>query len=189
MKKIFFIVVIVILIILGVVIIEKNIIFQEKYMEKNIILNEGQSDTFENITITNIGGGHKILVKGGDMSYADIELKINDKIKSIMMKDNDQLLWNGYLIAITETGWNGDYIKLFVKKVGEPKITNIQAYKIARETIESVLKLSQEETDKLETRLAEKGEYFEISFYKTEQKTPLIMVKIDRFSGKATIDK
>ena len=94
--------------------------------ETTIEIKEGESQIFEDLTITNRGGGHKILRgkdggRGGDMSFADIALQtprmtLTEFTTMHPEKYNNPIVFDNYSIQIQEIDWNGKLIKLNVTK-------------------------------------------------------------------------
>ncbi len=86
-----------------------------------ITLKPTEIATVDDLIITHKGGGHKILMDGGDLQYAVFELKIKgtDKVEEFStaaIRDTNQMSWNGYLIKIEKIVGDGDLVTLSVTK-------------------------------------------------------------------------
>ncbi len=99
-------------------------------MELEIAIHE--SKTVGNITITNHGGGHKILRgendewRGGDLPFSDIELTsewIDTRsvtvYHTIPWEDNieNDIYYGQYHIKVINVGWNGESVKLTLENL------------------------------------------------------------------------
>jgi hypothetical protein len=149
-------------------------------------LKKQESKTLNGLTITNKGGGHSILEDGRDLPYANIELKTIGKKETIMASSSEQKLWNNYLITFEEVGWDGEYIKFRIKKVGAPKITQNQALDMAEEYCKTELKISQKDINEITMSLTDMGGYYSIGIYSSpdNQKNLDIALEVDKFTGK-----
>jgi hypothetical protein len=105
----------------------KEIIDSFKLVDEGTLnIKQGESATFKGLTITNKGGGHKILPDGSDQSFTNVVLKTNSKEDTIRFldaeKDKNGIIsydyaeLDGYLVFAQEVGWSGEYVKLLVKK-------------------------------------------------------------------------
>jgi hypothetical protein len=120
------------------------------------------------------------------VSFVEIELKIFDKTEIINVYPPQQKLWNGYLIIFDEIGWDGNFVKLTVKKVGEPKITEGQALDIVEKYCESELKLSQKDMNDIQMSVTDMGGYYSVSLFNPfDLQTEISSTfKVDKFTGK-----
>ena len=178
---------IIVLIVLIVVLTIMGIFsFFNKNTSKIFELKINESKTINGLTITNKGGGHGILIEGGDLSFTNIELRTSNKKETVIINESEQKLWNGYLITIKEMGQDGEHIKFGVKKVGELKITYEQVFDIVKNYCISQLKVSQEDMNGMQTSSTDKGGYYsvEISTMLGSNKNLYITLEIDKFSGK-----
>lgn len=106
-----------------------EILSSQKTMK--VTINGNESVKFEALTVTNLGGGHKILQnpdggRGGDLSFAEIELKADD-VDTVKMRvytpsgveyDPDKDTYFGaYRIRVMDVGWNGEPVTLLVENV------------------------------------------------------------------------
>lgn len=99
--------------------------------EESITVKSGETTIFKDLSITNKGGGHKRLLKDSsdqtyEKSYADVVLKLGDKEQTVLFWDsskdrNNVLMYDfeemgKYTIFSEQVGFDGEYIKLLVKK-------------------------------------------------------------------------
>lgn len=185
-----FLILVIVLIILIVILIIMGIfsyINLNRYnMAKTFELKINESKTISGLTVTNKGGGHEILTEGGDLAFADIELKALNKKETIAAYSSGQKLWNGYLIIFEEVGWDGEFVKFNVKKVGEPKINENQALDMVEEYAKAELKFSQKDMSGIQTSSSDMGGYYSVSIFKSSdnQQEPVVSLKVDKFTGK-----
>jgi ABC-type oligopeptide transport system substrate-binding subunit len=96
-----------------------------------LTIHNDESAVFEGLTVTNIDGGHKILQspdggRGGDLSFAEIELKA-DGVETVKMRvyapsdgkydPGNDTYFGAYRISVMDVGWNGDPVELSVETV------------------------------------------------------------------------
>lgn len=79
-------------------------------------MKNGASKKIGELIIAVRGGGHKILIEGGDRSYAEIELKKEKESKTFYFFPQDAFSFYGYLVQALDIGWNGETVRLLVKK-------------------------------------------------------------------------
>jgi hypothetical protein len=150
-----------------------------------------ESVTTQGLTITNKGGGNKRLIKGGEFSYAEIILQTQNKKEIVYTDAFGKKLWNSYLIDFKEVGKNGEYVKVSVKKLGEPKITADKALDIVNEYIISKLGLGEKYLNDADINLDDLGEYYsiEINSRPESKKNINYSLKVDKFTGEITNKK
>jgi len=104
-------------------------------MQEEIALSYGETITIDGLTIAHMGGGHKILAddeghRAGDLSFGEIELKAAgvppEKTRVFTPlneggKEENEIQFGPFLITVTEVGWNGNPIKVMVKRAPSPK--------------------------------------------------------------------
>ncbi|MBU3895878.1 hypothetical protein KKG36_00960 [Patescibacteria group bacterium] len=106
---------------IGLVLIKPDV------MEKEVIIKKGETVQVGPLSIENRGGGHAILIEGGDLPYTSLILRLKDKEEKIEISDSHQgkpseKFWNGYLLIVEEMGWDGESVKLLVKKLVDVKM-------------------------------------------------------------------
>lgn len=95
-------------------------------METIIEIKSKETKTIDDLTLTHVGGGHKILMsdeggRGGDMSIANISFKTpraepfekrfyNEEEKETFEFDN-------YKITLVDMTWNGAIVTLKINKI------------------------------------------------------------------------
>lgn len=103
---------------------------KEVPMSNEITLSPGETKTIDGLTVAHAGGGHKILAdeaghRAGDLSFGEIELKAEGSppmkkrvYAQLPNRDEEtkEIQFGPYLITVTEVGWNGNPIKLLIKK-------------------------------------------------------------------------
>ncbi|GEM_PF-2685443 len=128
-KKIAIVVVIIILILIATLVyyfIMKNTQKEASNEEvsQSITLRPQESATVGDLVITHKGGGHKILMDGGDLQYAVFGLAIKgtdktEEFSTAAIRDTNQMSWNGYLIKIEKIEGDGDSVTLSITKSQE----------------------------------------------------------------------
>ncbi len=97
-------------------------------MEQEIIeVKSGETKNFGDLTITNKGGGHRMLMnadggRGGDKSLAHIELQTprmkSSDLKEFNMKyEGDAVTFDNYAVTIQEIMWNAQAVIFQIKKL------------------------------------------------------------------------
>ncbi|EKE11388.1 MAG: hypothetical protein ACD_15C00092G0002 [uncultured bacterium] len=91
-------------------------------VEENFIIKKGEKIGYKNLSITNNGGGHRILIKGGDRSYADLIFSLTDENKKEIINEN-VMAYSGekpfgpYMLDIRKIGWNGEFVEINIRKI------------------------------------------------------------------------
>jgi hypothetical protein len=144
-----------------------------------------ESKKIGDISITNNGGGHKIL-ESGDVPFAEIKVKSTNKSDTMTVYSSNQKLWNEYLIDVEEVGWDGIFIRFSVKYVGKPKISQDQALDRVDKYCKSNLKLSQKDMFEVISSLSDNGGYYSVCVYSAPEskKNLSVSFKVDKFTGK-----
>ncbi|MDD3301933.1 MAG: hypothetical protein PHN31_00115 [Candidatus Gracilibacteria bacterium] len=158
--------------------------------QKTFTIKKGEKISYKNLTIINKGGGHKIFMDRSDKLYTDLSILISGKnIEDAMFFSDTKKLYSPYLISIFEIGWNGEYIKLKIEKIGEPKITDFEASDIAskylRNNFTNTFDLSS---------INDEGDRFIATVYIINKKTLdtlnngewIDFISIDKITGKIT---
>jgi len=104
--------------------INKDYLNENIFMEKpknfsqETIIKKGETFVSEDglLKIENKGGGHKILVEGGDLPYAVWVLKFQNKEKEVEPKSGETIFENGYVITLLEQEFYGAYSKIKIEK-------------------------------------------------------------------------
>ncbi len=92
---------------------------------QTITIEKTKTVAIGDLSITNVGGGHKILISqegqgGGDVSFTNLALETPRKAKEIMriMNSSETLktpfVFDTYLITIQKIGWDGDSVTLSI---------------------------------------------------------------------------
>ncbi len=94
--------------------------------QKTITINRDESITFDDLTITIGGGGHKILMtedgkRGGDLSFAEVTFKtprntLQQRIFHPQGNKETEIDFDSYHIEILDMEWNGTSVKLRIQK-------------------------------------------------------------------------
>ena len=111
----------VLFVVIGLVLIKPEV------MEKEVIIKKGETVQVGPLSIENRGGGHAILIEGGDLPYTELFLKLGEKeerveISAPYQNRPSEKFWNGYLLIVEEMGWDGESVKLLVKKLVDVKM-------------------------------------------------------------------
>lgn len=99
-------------------------------MQEEITLSHGETKTVDGLTVAHAGGGHKILAdefghRAGDLSFGEIELKAEgvapEKTRVFSPRhergeEEVEFIFGPYLITVVDVGWNGEPIKLLIKR-------------------------------------------------------------------------
>ena len=90
-------------------------------VSEEITLSNGEVATVGDLVVTHKGGGHKILMDGGDLQYAvfDLNIKGTDKTEEFStaaIRDTNQVSWNGYSIEVKKIVGDGDSLTLLITK-------------------------------------------------------------------------
>ena len=105
----------------------KFAILKKEIKGEEIVLYPHENATVDDLTITHKGGGHKILIEGGDESYAVLDLKIKgrkttEELSTLMISSSEKKFWKGYLIGVKEMGWNGEPVALLIDRFQEENL-------------------------------------------------------------------
>ncbi len=95
-----------------------------------VTIKETKTVVVGDLSITNMGGGHKILMtednrRGGDLSFADLSFETTRKNKWItkVFNSSDTLkspfVFDNYIITTKEVGWNADSVTLSITQLPE----------------------------------------------------------------------
>ncbi len=103
---------------------------------QTVVIEKSKTVTVGDLSITNIGGGHKILMSqdgkgGGDASFTDIALetpkkaKENTRVLNLDKEVESPFVFDTYLITPKEVGWDGDSVTLSIAQLPEGTKTEI----------------------------------------------------------------
>lgn len=97
-------------------------------------LKTNETKSFDSLSVTLTGGGHKILMnekgkRGGDLSFAEIVLETpehpaeNFRLYHPEGKDGlrKHIEFDNYLIAVKDMEWNGISIELSIERKSSPE--------------------------------------------------------------------
>ncbi len=103
--------------------VNDEVSLNKKIME----LKDKESKTFFDLTITNLGGGHKILpdengLRSGDLSFAELKLQtprlLEEKHRIILDTEGAQSFdFDNYKITVNRIDWDGELVILEVERV------------------------------------------------------------------------
>ena len=106
---------------------------------KNITLKSHESATVDDLVINHKDGGHAILIKGGDLSFVVLDLKVkgSKRAEELSISSTEKKFWNGYLIEAKEMEWNGESVTLSISRFQEERFEfgkeiSLQKYKVVR---------------------------------------------------------
>jgi hypothetical protein len=156
--------------------------------EKEIKVLRGETKKINGVmvTVSEDGGGHWIMEEG-DIPFTEILLEQAGEKEKLNVEGGIQKMWKDYLINIKDVGWDGKYVVLSIKKVGNPKISKDRAIKLAQEYADSHLKIDR--SIYMHMSMSDRVGYYAVSIYAHPDKEiefPTINLNIDKFTGKIT---